>query len=239
MCVAFAMHHSKRKGSRMTSTDQVSLPSAEEFIRECLLKSACTRIGFKARLERDRRVVVARLTRNGEDFWSGSENRCLLSGHTDSYPTIDLVAAGVFGKSELITLEDLMSGRLPESIETQLNALLDGLEVYLRPQSEHFPISSHRGSEYVSMKLDAPQGVPEWLHGLEGLRMRGDWKSLMNPKSGEYATAESLLALEEARAGIVLDEKQIAVIRTRIMKQKQKLPELEEWARNLYRAYSG
>lgn len=215
-------------------SESSSLPSANEFIRECLFETTCTRVGFRPQLRRETKTVVARLYRNGQDFWSGSENRGLLSGHTDSYPTIDMLGANVFVGPEQITLTELMGNFLPLTVESKLQSLLDGIEVYLRPKVDTLRVVwDVRHEPHIYMRLHAPRGVPTWLCNLDDLRMGGIWRAFIDPKSSEYAIAKALIAHESAVRAVAESREKFTLAQEGLTKLVGELPSLEQEARRL------
>lgn len=222
----------------MTGTDTISLPAAEDFIRTCLYESPCTRVGFTAQLQRSRGVVVARLSRNGEDFWNGKENPCRLLGHTDSYPTIDLHAISIEAGTTPTSWTELLSDALPARLQTRIDELLREVEVYLRPKNADVRVDlSTRDHAYIDMKLVAPKGVPAWLIGINALRMRGAWTTFIDPTSPEFAIARAFETHSAAAKSLASAQEQEVRARAATENLSKSLPRLEDDLRRLYAGY--
>lgn len=219
----------------------LNLPTAAKYIRECLENPRCTRIGFEAtRTARLPKTVVARPTRNGQDFWYGNENRGRLAGHTDSYPRIDLRKAGIFENPSLITQEEFLSDSLPKIVSERLRALLADVEVYIRPLHKNFPTLDWNDPEWrLHMKFVLPNGVPDWLTGVEDLRMTGTWEAFIDPISKERNLADALCRQENHARKIVRLRRQSEEALAAVAIYEGELPQLMQAAESLVAELQG
>lgn len=193
------------------------------------MDGACTRIGLRPWRRRDSAIVYAWLTRDGGNLWEWNGVPHLW-GHTDSYPRIDLRAAGVFGEAEPVTFEELVSGELPNPVCLRLQALLDEVEVCLRPKHDDFdPLA-----EQIDMMLVFPQGAPAWLTHTDSLRMKGGWDAFLGTKSAQYALARALCDYENARLSASRHRFRAETSLKDAERVESSLPAMLERATNLY-----
>jgi hypothetical protein len=138
----------------------------------------------------DARGLRTDLARAGESLWNGSAYHSRMKSDIHSYPVLDLSKFPWTGL-ESVTFASVRDGTLHSDMQDQINNALAALPFQMRPVED--PRDSWRnaftGNEplnrYFYFELFRQEEVPEWITGLDKLRMSVSWEVFLPNPSPE------------------------------------------------------
>ncbi len=222
---------------------QSTIPTAEQtvirFIEKGICDSAFAPVYLSAKLDRiDGESLLTDLVRNHESLWGGKAYRGEMEGHTSSYPSIDL-SLFPWKFPEQPTFASVRDGNLRSEMQRQLDAALAALPFKMRPLNGksrpwHKSFLENGSWRYVYFELIREDDTPEWITGLDSIRMSGSWRVFLPNPSPERDIVEQMLLyerrsaqLEELRStppiSIASKEDELEGLRHRLQAELEKL----------------
>ncbi len=146
------------------------------------------------------------LVRDGESLWTGSTYHGEMKGNKESYPIIDL-SEFPWTFPEQVPFQHVRNGQVLDEMQKQLNEALAALPFQMGPvDADGVPwkdalfaadrVVQPRPTAYF--RLFRADSTPEWITGLDGLRMSGSWKVFLPNPSPERALIERIIGFEDA-----------------------------------------